>query len=84
MDTTVYQDRLIAAERFKALHENSSLFVMPCAWDAFSAILSSVLDTPVWAQLVLDVDGPISFGMGATPEPLTVGMLEDIGILDGT
>ena len=31
-------------------------------------------------QLVRDVDGPISFGMGATPEPLTVSMLEDIGI----
>lgn len=31
-------------------------------------------------QLVRDVDGPISFGMGATPEPLTLNMLEDIGI----
>lgn len=31
-------------------------------------------------QLVRDVNGPISFGMGATPEPLTVTMLEDIGI----
>ncbi len=31
-------------------------------------------------QLVRDVDGPISFGMGATQEPLTVSMLEDIGI----
>ena len=31
-------------------------------------------------QLVKDVDGPISFGMGATPEPLTLSMLEDLGI----
>lgn len=31
-------------------------------------------------QLVRDVDGPISFGMGATPEPLSLKMLEDIGI----
>ncbi len=31
-------------------------------------------------QLVKDVDGPISFGMGATPEPLTLTMLEDVGI----
>lgn len=28
-----------AAENFKKLHENSALFVMPCAWDAFSATL---------------------------------------------
>ena len=33
------------------------------------------------AQLVKDVNGPISFGMGATPEPLTLSMLEDIGIV---
>ena len=32
-------------------------------------------------QLVKDVDGPISFGMGATPESLTLSMLEDVGIL---
>jgi len=31
-------------------------------------------------QLVKDVQGPISFGMGATPEPLTLSMLEDAGI----
>lgn len=31
-------------------------------------------------QLVRDVDGPISFGMGATPAPLTLSMLEDAGI----
>lgn len=31
-------------------------------------------------QLVRDVDGPISFGMGATPKPLTLAMLEDVGI----
>ncbi len=31
-------------------------------------------------QLVKDVDGPISFGMGATPEPLTLSMLENVGI----
>ncbi|MDB3935701.1 isocitrate lyase/phosphoenolpyruvate mutase family protein [Granulosicoccus sp.] len=31
-------------------------------------------------QLVRDVDGPISFGMGATPTPLTLTMLEDVGI----
>jgi len=30
--------------------------------------------------LVKDVDGPISFGMGATPQPVTLTMLEDIGI----
>ena len=32
------------------------------------------------SQLVKDVDGPISFGMGATPEPLTLSMLEDTGV----
>ena len=32
------------------------------------------------SQLVRDVEGPISFGMGATPEPITLTMLEDIGI----
>ncbi len=31
-------------------------------------------------KLVRDVDGPISFGMGATEEPLTLSMLEDVGI----
>ena len=31
-------------------------------------------------QLVKEVDGPISFGMGATPKPLSLTMLEDIGI----
>lgn len=31
--------------------------------------------------LVKEVDGPISFGMGATPEPLTLSILEDVGIL---
>ena len=31
-------------------------------------------------QLVKEVNGPISFGMGATETPLTVNMLEDIGI----
>lgn len=30
--------------------------------------------------LVKEVDGPISFGMGATEKPLTVAMLEDIGV----
>ncbi len=30
--------------------------------------------------LVKEVDGPISFGMGATETPLTTSMLEDIGI----
>lgn len=32
------------------------------------------------SQLVRDVDGPVSFGMGATPEPMTLAMLEDAGI----
>ncbi len=32
------------------------------------------------AQLVKEVDGPINFGMGATAEPITLTMLEDIGI----
>ena len=27
------------ARTFKSLHEDSKLFVMPCAWDAFSALL---------------------------------------------
>ena len=27
-----------------------------------------------------EVDGPVSFGMGATESPLTVAMLEDIGV----
>ena len=31
-------------------------------------------------KLVRDVDGPISFGMGASDNPLTLGMLEDAGI----
>ena len=31
-------------------------------------------------RLVKEVDGPISFGMGATEEPLTLKMLEDIGV----
>lgn len=31
-------------------------------------------------QLVKEVDGPISFGMGATESPVTLSMLEDIGI----
>ncbi|MBX2878455.1 MAG: isocitrate lyase/phosphoenolpyruvate mutase family protein [Granulosicoccus sp.] len=31
-------------------------------------------------RLVNDVDGPVSFGMGATPKPLTLRMLEDVGI----
>jgi 2-methylisocitrate lyase-like PEP mutase family enzyme len=39
MNPTHSQDTVSAAERFKTLHESSSLFVMPCAWDAFSAIL---------------------------------------------
>ena len=37
-------------------------------------------DIKTLQQLVKDVDGPISFGMGATPEPITIPMLEDIGI----
>ena len=37
-------------------------------------------DLPGLENLVRDVDGPISFGMGATAEPITLGMLEDIGI----
>ncbi len=32
------------------------------------------------AQLVRDVNGPISFGMGATPKPVTLSMLEDVGV----
>ncbi|MEM7250071.1 MAG: isocitrate lyase/phosphoenolpyruvate mutase family protein [Pseudomonadota bacterium] len=32
------------------------------------------------AQLVRDVNGPISFGMGATPRPITIAMLEDVGV----
>jgi len=31
-------------------------------------------------QLVIEVNGPINFGMGATENPITVRMLEDIGI----
>ncbi|NKB75669.1 MAG: isocitrate lyase/phosphoenolpyruvate mutase family protein [Gammaproteobacteria bacterium] len=31
-------------------------------------------------NLVRDVDGPISFGMGATEQPLTLTMLEDLGV----
>lgn len=33
------QTELSGAEKFKALHYGSALFVMPCAWDAFSAML---------------------------------------------
>ncbi len=32
------------------------------------------------AELVREVDGPISFGMGATPEPISLPALEDIGV----
>jgi 2-methylisocitrate lyase-like PEP mutase family enzyme len=39
MSTTVNENLINAADRFKALHENSATFVMPCAWDAFSAML---------------------------------------------
>jgi len=31
-------------------------------------------------QLVKDVQGPISFGMGASPTPMTLSMLEDTGV----
>ncbi len=27
------------ARRFRSMHDESSLFVMPCAWDSFSALL---------------------------------------------
>jgi len=33
------------------------------------------------AQLVKEVNGPISFGMGATPTPITLNMLEDAGVI---
>ena len=37
-------------------------------------------DLDLLKQLANEVDGPVSFGMGATPSPITVTMLEDIGI----
>jgi len=37
-------------------------------------------DLDLLAQLVKEVNGPISFGMGATPEPITLRMLEDVGV----
>jgi len=37
-------------------------------------------DLDLLSQLVQEVDGPISFGMGATPEPITLHMLEDAGV----
>ena len=37
-------------------------------------------DPALLEQLVKEVDGPVSFGMGATESPLTVAMLEDIGV----
>ncbi|MFT5893725.1 MAG: 2-methylisocitrate lyase-like PEP mutase family enzyme [bacterium] len=39
MNTTMPQDIIAAAERFKAFHEHAALFVIYCAWDAFSALL---------------------------------------------
>lgn len=38
-------------------------------------------DLALLQQLVREVDGPINFGMGATPEPITLSMLEDAGVL---
>lgn len=35
----VPQNQLAAAAEFKELHEKDTLFVMPCAWDAFSAMV---------------------------------------------
>ncbi len=35
---------------------------------------------PELEQLVQEVNGPINFGMGATDNPITVRMLEDIGV----
>ncbi|MFK7859574.1 MAG: isocitrate lyase/phosphoenolpyruvate mutase family protein [Granulosicoccus sp.] len=32
-------NKVSAAETFKKLHEERSTFVMPCAWDAFSALV---------------------------------------------
>jgi len=37
-------------------------------------------DLPSLERLVKDVDGPVSFGMGATPEPMSLQMLSDIGV----
>jgi len=37
-------------------------------------------DLDLLKRLVVEVDGPISFGMGATPEPITLRMLEDLGV----
>jgi len=37
-------------------------------------------DLDLLAQLIKEVDGPVSFGMGATPEPVTLRMLEDTGV----
>jgi len=37
-------------------------------------------DISALKQLVADVDGPVSFGMGATPEPISLKMLEDVGV----
>jgi len=37
-------------------------------------------DLDLISRLVKEVDGPISFGMGATPEPITLSMLEDAGV----
>ncbi len=37
-------------------------------------------DLDLLSQLIKEIDGPVSFGMGATPEPITLRMLEDIGV----
>ncbi len=37
-------------------------------------------DLNILKQLVQEVDGPVSFGMGASPAPITLSMLEDVGI----
>ena len=37
-------------------------------------------DLDLLSQVINEVEGPISFGMGATPEPITLRMLADIGV----
>ena len=39
MENLFTPEQLASAEKFRSLHFSESLFVMPCAWDAFSAIL---------------------------------------------
>lgn len=37
-------------------------------------------DLTLLSQLIREVDAPVSFGLGASSEPVSISMLEDIGV----